>query len=166
MNYLASLEKSIIEVFRRGIGNGYTEEEIAEMLESIDFYALAQCIAHDFETIYEYTIFGKLPLDMCYCGNEVFSRASFLYEEAGDCMTSAVCCSRSLEMWILDDASIAITALHHTDVGNGTFVANYRTYKGDDWIECDMCIDLEEFAEGLRQKCRPYYAHDIPTYEL
>ena len=165
MNYL-ELQESISEVFRRGIGNGYTEEEIAEMLESIDFYALAQCIVHDYETVYEYTVSGKLPLNVNYRGPEVFPRASFLYEEAGDCMSGIVSCSRSLELWILDDASIAITSLHHSDVGNGNFYTNYRSYKGSDWIECDMCIDLEEFAEGLRQKCRPYYEHELPAYEL
>ena len=95
MNNIVNLEESITKLFRSAIGDGYNEEEIEEMLADIDFHALSQAIFHNLETVYEYTVDCTLPFAMNYRGLELFPRAAFLYEDAGDCMASFVCCARS-----------------------------------------------------------------------
>ena len=166
MNNIVNLKDTITKIFLSAINYGYTEEEIEEMLEDIDFHALAQALYHNFETVYEYTVSNRLALAMNYRGLELFPRAAFLYEDAGDCMASFVCCARSLELWMLEDASVAVVSLYHTNVGNGEFITNYRVFKGDDPDECGMCIDMEDFAEVLQKMCQPYYEHQMPEYEL
>ena len=166
MNNIANLEEAITQVFRRAIGDGYTEEEIEEMLAGIDFPTLAQAVLHNFETVYEYTVDCTLPFAMNYRGLELFPCAALLYEDAGDGMASFVCCARSLELWLLEDAGIAVVSVYHTNVGNGEFVTAYRVYKGDDWMECDMCIDMEDFADKLQKLCEPHYEHQMPEYEV
>lgn len=88
MNNIINLEESITKLFRSAIGDGYNEEEIEEMLADIDFHALSQAIFHNLETVYEYTVDCTLPFAMNYRGLELFPRAAFLYEDAGDCMAS------------------------------------------------------------------------------
>lgn len=166
MNNITNLEKSITQVFHRAIDNGYTKEEIEELLDGIDFYALAQTVLHNFETVYEYTVDCTLPHSMNYRGLELFPRAVLLYVDAGDCMASFVCCARSLELWLLDDASLAVVSMFHTSAGHGEFATEYRVYKGDDWLECDMCIDMDDLADTLKKLCQPYYEHQMPDYEL
>ena len=166
MNNIVNLEEPITKLFRSAIGDGYNEEEIEEMLADIDFHALSQAIFHNLETVYEYTVDCTLPFAMNYRGLELFPRAAFLYEDAGDCMASFVCCARSLELWMLEDASVAIVSVYHTNVGNGEFITNYRVYKGEDFGECGMCIDMEDFAAELQKMCQPYYEHQLPEYEL
>ena len=166
MSNIANLKESITQVFQQAIDNGYTKEEIEELLEDIDFHTLAQAVLHNFETVYEYTVDCTLPSSMNYRGPELFPRAVLLYEDAGDCMASFICCARSLELWLLDDASLAVISVFHTNAGHGDFITEYRVYKGDNWQACGMCIDMEDLADKLIQLCLPHYEHQMPDYEV
>ena len=44
MNRVTELEKALAELFRKGTDVGYTETEIDEFLENIDYHALLQVV--------------------------------------------------------------------------------------------------------------------------
>ena len=166
MSYFDELKNSISDLFWSAVGDSHNEDEIKEMLDGIDFHALAQAPIHREEIVYEYAVNCALPLAMNYRGEELFPRATLLYEDIVDCMLSSVCCYRALEVWLLRDATIAVVANFHTEVCDGLFTTEYRIFKTDDCFECDLEIDPKELVRHLNEMCQAYHAHAQPIYEL
>ncbi len=44
--------------------------------------------------------------------------------------------------------------------------SRYRVYKGSDWTDSDLDLDLEDLVAELAAMCEPYYDHNQPIYEL
>ena len=42
----------------------------------------------------------------------------------------------------------------------------YRVYKGSDWADSEISLDLEDLVAELAALCDPYYEHEQPIYEL
>ena len=51
-------------------------------------------------------------------------------------------------------------------MGNGEYITEYRVYKGSDWTDSDLDLDLEDLVAELAAMCEPYYDHNQPIYEL
>ena len=66
MSYFDELKNSISDLFWSAVGDSHNEDEIKEMLDGIDFHALAQATIHRGEIVYEYKVNCALPLAMNY----------------------------------------------------------------------------------------------------
>ena len=85
MSRVTELEKALTTLFRKGTEVGYTETEIDEFLENIDYHALLQAVWNKAETVYAYRADGKNALSLDYRSSELFKqRATLLYEDVGD----------------------------------------------------------------------------------
>ena len=90
MSRVTELEKALTTLFRKGTEVGYTETEIDEFLENIDYHALLQAVWNKAETVYAYRADGKNALSLDYRSSELFKqRATLLYEDVGDSYISA-----------------------------------------------------------------------------
>ena len=104
MSRVTELEKALTTLFRKGTEVGYTETEIDEFLENIDYHALLQAVWNKAETVYAYRADGKNALSLDYRSSELFKqRATLLYEDVGDSYIGAVFAARSMELWLLED---------------------------------------------------------------
>ena len=80
MSRVTELEKALTTLFRKGTEVGYTETEIDEFLENIDYHALLQAVWNKAETVYAYRADGKNALSLDYRSSELFKqRATLLY---------------------------------------------------------------------------------------
>lgn len=66
MSRVTELEKALTTLFCKGTEVGYTETEIDEFLENIDYHALLQAVWNKAETVYAYCLILRIF--------EVFSR--------------------------------------------------------------------------------------------
>ena len=111
MSRVTELEKALTTLFRKGTEVGYTETEIDEFLENIDYHALLQAVWNKAETVYAYRADGKNALSLDYRSAELFKqRATLLYEDVGDSYIGAVFAARSMELWLLEDMGFAVVA--------------------------------------------------------
>ena len=87
MSRVTELEKALTTLFRKGTEVGYTETEIDEFLENIDYHALLQAVWNKAETVYTYRADGKNALSLDYRSSELFKqRATLLYRRCTPCM--------------------------------------------------------------------------------
>lgn len=167
MSRVTELEKALTTLFRKGTEVGYTETEIDEFLENIDYHALLQAVWNKAETVYAYRADGKNALSLDYRSAELFKqRATLLYEDVGDSYIGAVFAARSMELWLLEDMGFAVVAKFSVNAGEGEYVTEYRVYKGSDWADSEISLDLEDLVAELAALCDPYYEHEQPIYEL
>ena len=154
MSRVTELEKALTTLFRKGTEVGYTETEIDEFLENIDYHALLQAVWNKAETVYAYRADGKNALSLDYRSSELFKqRATLLYEDVGDSYIGAVFAARSMELWLLEDMGFAV-------------VAKFSVNAGSDWADSEISLDLEDLVSELAALCDPYYEHEQPIYEL
>ena len=166
-----SWSEDVISIFSEYIEKcgvrGYSETEIDEFLEDIDYDTLLQAVWNNAETVYSYRADGEHEFSMDYRGTELFKqRATLLYEDMGEGFAGAVVAARSMELWLLEDMGFAIVANFYVEVGNGEYITEYRVYKGSDWTDSDLDLDLEDLVAELAAMCEPYYDHNQPIYEL
>ena len=67
MSRVTELEKALTTLFRKGTEVGYTETEIDEFLENIDYHALLQAVWNKAETVYAY---GRKSSDISEIGRK------------------------------------------------------------------------------------------------
>ena len=104
---------------------------------------------------------------MDYRSSELFKqRATLLYEDVGDSYIGAVFAARSMELWLLEDMGFAVVAKFSVNAGEGEYVTEYRVYKGSDWADSEISLDLEDLVAELAALCDPYYEHEQPIYEM
>ena len=119
MSRVTELEKALTTLFRKGTEVGYTETEIDEFLENIDYHALLQAVWNKAETVYAYRADGKNALSLDYRSAELFKqRATLLYEDVGDSYIGAVFAARSMELWLLEDMGFAVVAKFSVNAAN------------------------------------------------
>ena len=166
MSRVTELEKALTTLFRKGTEVGYTETEIDEFLENIDYHALLQAVWNKAETVYAYRADGKNALSLDYRSSELFKqRATLLYEDVGDSYIGAVFAARSMELWLLEDMSLVCVACVRVEYEGGEYVTEYRTIKGDA-AQSEMCLDLEDLSDTLDELCGPCFECEQPVYEL
>lgn len=86
--------------------------------------------------------------------------------EQHDSYIGAVFAARSMELWLLEDMGFAVVAKFSVNAGEGEYVTEYRVYKGSDWADSEISLDLEDLVAELAALCDPYYEHEQPIYEL
>ena len=119
MSKVADLKNALTELFRKGTEVGYTETEIDEFLEGIDYHTLLQAVWDSAETVYAFRADGRHELSLNYRGAELFQqRATLLYEDMGEGFAGVVTTARSMELWLLEDMGFAIVANFSLEAGN------------------------------------------------
>ena len=162
------LQFTIETLFRGGIGeHGYTDSEIRELLDELDYGSLLQGVRHNAQTVHAYTTEGKAPMSFNYRGRDLFGqRATRLYEDNDQNCASIVLTDRTYELWLLEDMDLVAVACVSLDCGDGEYVTEYREIKeGDPW-DSPMYLDLDELVDEINAMCAAYYESDIPLYEL
>ena len=164
-----SLEFTISNLFRGGISkeNGYYTDVVEDLLDSIDFYELAQAVRHYMRAVYSYSTESRLPKSFNYRGPDLFGQnAVCLYEDFDQLTAEAVTASRSIELWLLEDMTFAPGVCVTVSWGDGAYSTEYRVVKECDPWQSGMTLDLAALASTLRLMCVPAFEREIPVYEL
>ena len=90
MSRVTELEKALTTLFRKGTEVGYTETEIDEFLENIDYHALLQAVWNKAETVYAYRADGKNALSLDYRSAELFKLCNFAHDNSSYRFSDAV----------------------------------------------------------------------------
>ena len=162
------LQFTIETLFRGGIGeHGYTDSEIRELLDELDYGSLLQGVRHNAQTVHAYAMQGRQCKAFNYRGGDLFGqRATLLYEDYEQSWSGIVTTDRSYELWLLEDMSLVTVACVSLDCGDGEYVTEYREIKeGGPW-HTEIHLDLDELAERLDGLCGGSAACNIPVYEL
>ena len=115
-----------------------------------------QAVWNKAETVYAYRADGKNALSLDYRSSELFKqRATLLYEDVGDSYIGAVFAARSMELWLLEDMTLAVTSCFQVDYdgGDGDYTTEYREYNGSQWPSTEVAPDLFDFLEHLADLC-------------
>lgn len=164
-----SLQYAVTRLYRDGIDEdyGYEAEDVDGMLNTISFPALLQAVRHKMGTVYAYATQGKLPKSFNYRGPDLFGQeAVCLYADFDQASVEAVTISRRLELWLLEDMTIAPVACVALTLGEGEYAAEYRTVKECEPWDSGMTLDLQELTDALVNMCMPCFEHEQPMYEL
>ena len=162
------LQFTIETLFRGGIGEqGYTDSEIRELLDELDYGSLLQGVRHNAQTVHAYAMQGRQCKAFNYRGGDLFGqRATLLYEDYEQSWSGIVTTDRSYELWLLEDMSLVTVACVSLDCGDGEYVTEYREIKeGGPW-HTEIHLDLDELAERLDGLCGGSAECNIPVYEL
>ena len=162
------LQFTIETLFRGGIGeHGYTDSEIRELLDELDYGSLLQGVRHNAQTVHAYAMQGRQCKAFNYRGGDLFGqRAPLLYEDYEQSWSGIVTTDRSYELWLLEDMSLVTVACVSLDCGDGEYVTEYREIKeGGPW-HTEIHLDLDELAERLDGLCGGSAECNIPVYEL
>ena len=162
------LQFTIETLFRGGIGeHGYTDSEIRELLDELDYGSLLQGVRHNAQTVHAYAMQGRQCKAFNYRGGDLFGqRATLLYEDYEQSWSGIVTTDRSYELWLLEDMSLVTVACVSLDCGDGEYVTEYREIKeGGPW-HTEIHLDLDELAERLDGLCGGSAECNIPGYEL
>ena len=100
-----------------------------DMLDNIDFEVLLQAVAHSAKTVYAYEACGVQDCSFNYRSAPLFpQKAVRLYEDIVKFVTEAVICARTMEVWLLEDLTLAIVS-NYSVLSGGEFTTEYRTVK-------------------------------------
>ena len=83
MDAYEALKETFDDLFQQAVEEGcYTEDEAAELVESLDIYSLLQVVRHNATTVYSYITQGRQERSFNYRGEDLFrQKATLLYEE-------------------------------------------------------------------------------------
>ena len=127
MDAYEALKETFDDLFQQAVEEGcYTEDEAAELVESLDIYSLLQVVRHNATTVYSYI---------------------------------------TLELWLLEDMSLAVVSCVSVNYDHDGYITQYRTIKDTPVIDSELCLDLGELVEDLNGLCGPVYEHTQPVYE-
>ena len=144
----------------------YTEDEAAELVESLDIYSLLQVVRHNATTVYSYITQGRQERSFNYRGEDLFrQKATLLYEETDQVTMEIVVATRTLELWLLEDMSLAVVSCVSVNYDHDGYITQYRTIKDTPVMDSELCLDLGELVEDLNGLCDPVYEHTQPVYE-
>ena len=94
MDAYEALKETVDDLFQQAVEEGcYTEDEAAELVESLDIYSLLQVVRHNATTVYSYITQGR---------QDVYKRQVYLlsYKYPLD-VNTADFCLKALQIYIL-----------------------------------------------------------------
>ena len=86
MDAYEALKETFDDLFQQAVEEGcYTEDEAAELVESLDIYSLLQVVRHNATTVYSYITQGRQERSFNYRGEDLFrQKASLRPGDNGD----------------------------------------------------------------------------------
>lgn len=164
MNKEEQLKRLICALYRQDEPEDYTDECMEDMLDNIDFEVLLQAVAHSTKTVYAYEACGVQDCSFNYRSAPLFpQKAVRLYEDIVKFVTEAVICARTMEVWLLEDLTLAIVS-NYSVLSGGEFTTEYRTVKAWEFQKGLLCIEPDTLTEKLMELCAPFYSHYGQTY--
>ena len=167
MNKVIQLRETILSLFRSGAGASRNQSEMLKLLDGLDFHDLLQSVSNDMEPIYQYYAFGTGTEDCEYYGPELTPmNAALLFEDVTEYTAHSADCTRSLELWLLADMSLAVVSCFNVTMKGGNYVSAYRTFKGRNWRDAGMMLDFSALADSLGERCEKVRDGKYPIYEV
>ena len=139
------------------VRGGYTDAVVVSLTEEVNWENLFHAIRDWAEPVFSFSADGILCAALKYRGRKLFDRnATLLWREPthsdeGDELDT----TRYLEMWLLEDMTLAITSCFQADYNSddGDYTIEYREYKGSCWPSAETAPDLFDFLEHLSDLC-------------
>ena len=104
-----------------------------------------------------------------YRSRKLFDReAMLLWREPVVCVDDTeVASSRYLELWLLEDMSVAVVSCVQIVYGDGNdYITEYREYKGEEIPFSELVPDLLDFVDRLESLCPDeYHPDEVVIYE-
>ena len=167
MNKAMQLKESLGYLFRTGADETHTVKNMTSLLDSIDYHLLLQSLMNDQETVYQYMAHGSSDEDMIYYGPKLFKgKAVLLYEDLTEFSAESCLCTRTLELWLLDNMRFAVASCFIVTLLPQRYVSEYRTFKGMDWRRAGMLINFSRLAADLEERCGVALTDKLPVYEI
>ena len=173
MNTTTTIEKMIDSIaavcINLGLRGGYTPEEIADLVCDIEFAHMYDALRDRAETVYAYSTDGDRSMTLKYRSRKLFDReAMLLWREPVVCVDDTeVASSRYLELWLLEDMSVAVVSCVQIVYGDGNdYITEYREYKGEEISFSEPVPDLLDFVDRLESLCPDeYHPDEVVIYE-
>ena len=165
-----------VSILKRNITDLYLASDVSirtvmDWLMDIDFYALQQAVSDNMRMVFAYATKSRLPKVFNICTGDLFDQEAILLLDdlRTECeMVDAgnLVCTKSMELWLLEDMSLAVTTRFGVNCFHDRFVANYRSIKeGDPW-KSGLHLDLSELTGTLKDMCMASHNFDTPIYEV
>lgn len=143
--------------------------ETARLIEELDYEALSQALRYEMEPIYRFRTDNYCE-ESCEYRSELLLpvQGTRVYEQPILAQHSVVTLTRSMELWILDDLSIAILSnVKIADVSD-LFNGEYRTIRTRelDALPYEINLDLETLAATLLELSKTFRDCSLPFSEL
>ena len=164
---LSTLAEICAELAARG---GYTGAAVASLTEQVCWENLFHEIRDRAEPVYAFDANGLLSAALKYRGRKLFdSNATLLWRELTHAEEDdGLDTTRYLEMWLLEDMTLAVTSCFQVDYdgGDGDYTTEYREYKGDEIPFSEPVPDLLDFVDRLESLCPDeYHPDEVVIYE-
>ena len=159
MDAYEALKETFDDLFQQAVEEGcYTEDEAAELVESLDIYSLLQVVRHNATTVYSYITQGRQERSFNYRGEDLFrQKATLLYEETDQVTMEIVVATRTLELWLLEDMSLAVVSCVSVNYDHDGYITQYRTIKDTPVMDSELCLDLGELVKDLNGLSREQF---------
>ena len=66
-----------------------------------------------------------------------------------------VVATRTLELWLLEDMSLAVVSCVSVNYDHDGYITQYRTIKDTPVMDSELCLDLGRACRGLKRAVRP-----------
>ena len=119
--------------------------------------------------MYAFSTDGERSMTLKYRSRKLFDRnATLLWREPVLCADDTeLASSRYLELWLLEDMSVAVVSCVQIVYGDGNdYITEYREYKGEEIPFSEPVPDLLDFVDRLESLCPDeYHPDEVVIYE-
>ena len=151
------------------VRGSYTGAAVASLTEQVCWENLFHEIRDRAEPVYAFDTNGLLSDALKYRGQKLFDcNATLLWREPTHAEEDdELDTTRYLEMWLLEDMSVAVVSCVQIVFGDGNdYITEYREYKGDEIPFSEPVPDLLDFLDRLESLCPDeYHPDEVVIYE-
>lgn len=163
MNNIEKLEAAISGFFcKKAYEYGYDLDSARDLLAELDFPTIYQNIRRDAQDVYAYQTSGTLT---AYHSKELFPGKATLifrdYDFAHD-FEDSLETNHFLELWVKEDMTLAVVACHEVRYLDEEYVTAFREYKGEEWPDSSMYLELGCLIIWLTELCE--VEEEIPFF--
>lgn len=152
-----------------GLRGEYRPEEIADLVCDIEFVHLYDALRDLAEPVYAFSTDGERSMTLKYRSRKLFDRnATLLWREPVLCADDTeLASSRYLELWLLEDMSVAVVSCVQIVYGDEfDYITEYREYKGKEIPFAEPVPDLLDFVDRLESLCPDeFHPDEVIIYE-
>lgn len=154
MNYIDKLTQNITAfITKKAEEYDYDLEATLAFLAELNFRTMYQSIRRDAEPVYAYKTSGMVT---DYHSAELFpGRATLIFRDY-DFSHDVVDCVEAnhfLELWVKEDMTLAVVACYCIRYEDDEMVTEFREYKGEDWPDSSLCLDVGCLFDWLGDLC-------------
>ncbi len=167
MNKITKLKNEVYRLLAKTADAQGHEEDIAELVNDIDFKALLQNYSDTRRTVYAFESEGDDEGSANYKANPLLYSVSLVYRlEMPFDDGIIISRNRNLEIWVNENFDLIPVIAFEVSVLTGEMrTLTYRTFTSPDADEIRI-IEPVDFANELAYDCLPVYERQIPFYEL